>query len=403
MNTFSFVWAGATHKPLRSILSLAAIALGIAMLTALFLISGGIADGLKRNSGGIDIVAGAKGSPLQLILSTVYQSDIPIGNISTDEFESIRKNPMVRSAIPLVMGDNFKGARIIGTTSDYLKLYGGTLSEGRLFLHEGDVVAGSSTPVGLGEEFAARHGFAADSDDIHEDEKLTVVGKMAPTGTILDRLLLTPIDSVQHAHAHHHEDGNEDEHESAHETDANHQITAILIKAQNGPALMNLPRLLNQSSHIQAANPAFEMTKLAKNLGVGRDILTLLGTAILVLSALMLFSTLASSLSERRYDMAVLRILGASPARLFSLLATEGLLIALCGTLVGLVLGHGIAYGLTGVLGSFEGLVLPAQFLRPQFSDAALLGTGLGIGVLALFPVAVSAAKTDILRLLVKG
>lgn len=402
MNTLSFVWAGATHKPLRSILSLAAIALGIAMLTALFLISGGIADGLKRNSGGIDIVAGAKGSPLQLILSTVYQSDVPIGNISIEEFEDIRKNPMVKSAIPLVMGDNFKGARIIGTTSDYLKLYGGTLSEGRLFLHEGDVVAGSSAPVGLGEEFAARHGFAADSDDIHENEKLTVVGKLAPTGTILDRLLLTPIESVQHAHAHHgHEDGHEDGHEP--ETDADHQITAILIKAQNGPALMNLPRLLNQSAHIQAANPAFEMTKLAKNLGVGRDVLALLGTAILVLSALMLFSTLAASLSERRYDMAVLRILGASPARLFSLLAIEGLLIALCGTLAGLVLGHGIAYGLTGVLGSFEGLVLPAHFLRPQFSDAALLGIGLGIGVLALFPVAVSAAKTDILRLLVKG
>lgn len=402
MNILSLAVKGLHHKPLHTTLSVLATTMGIAMLTAVFLISGGISDGLKRNSGGIDVVAGAKGSPLQLILSSVYHTDVPIGNIDMSDFESIRNNAMVKDAIPIVVGDNFKGWRVVGTTAEFLNLYKARLAEGNAFTQPFEVVAGANTQVKLGEEFAARHGFAADSDDIHDFHLYKVVGRLQPTGTVVDRLLMTPYVSVQQLHAHLDED-EKDGPEAETELAMAHQVTAILIKAKNGAGIMNLPRMINHNERMQAANPGYELARLSKSFGIGRDVLNALGLSILVLSILMLFSALASSLTERRYDMAVLRVLGASPVKLFATLMIEGVLVAGAGTMIGIVSGHVLAYSLTGLFGSFEGILVRGDFLMLHVFDIVLLSVGCGAGALAALPAAISAARTDIARLLVKG
>lgn len=397
MNFFTLAVSGLSHKPFQSGLSILAVILGMAMLTAVYLLSNGIADGLKRNSAGIDVVAGAKGSPLQLILSTIYHTDVPIGNIDMDEYEEIKNNKMVKTAIPLAMGDNYKGFRVIGTTPDYINLYKGEIIEGRLFEKYFEVVAGSQISMKLGEEFAARHGFAADSTDIHDDKLYKIVGKLKPTGTVIDKLFITPLASIQKAHSYEHEDG-EHHHD---EEGSSQQITAILIEAKNGAALMNLPRHINQDGHMQAANPSYELAKLSKNFGVGQDVLNTLGLSILGLSVLMVFSTLALSLSERRYDMAVFRVLGASPFGLFMILMIQGVLIAAIGTVIGIVTGHIFAYSLVELLGSFEGIIVKEAMLTTHKMDIIFLVLGCFAGMIAALPAALSAAKTDIARLLV--
>lgn len=392
MNFFTLAISGLFHKPFQSILSIFAVIFAMAMLTAVYLLSNGISEGFKRNSAGIDIVVGAKGSPLQLILSTIYHTDVPIGNIDMDEVQKIENNSMVKQAIPIAMGDNYKGFRVIGTTPAYIDLYKGKIKEGQIFKNPFEVVAGSHIPISIGEEFAARHGFAADSTDIHDEKLYKVVGKLAPTGTVIDKLFVTPIVSVQDAHSHH------DEHDHHHETQ---QVTAILIEAKNGAALMNLPRFLNQDGHIQATNPSFELAKLSKNFGVGKDVLNICGFFILGLSVLMIFSTLALSLSERRYDMAVFRVLGASPLKLFLTLVSQGILIAGIGTVIGIITGHFVAYSLVELLGSFEGIILKANLLKISQMDVILLVFGCLTGIISALPTAISAAKTDIARLLV--
>lgn len=398
MNFFTLAVSGLSHKPFQSVLSILAVMLGMAMLTAVYLLSSGISDGLKRNSAGIDVVAGAKGSPLQLILSTIYHTDVPIGNIDMDEYEEIKNNKMVKSAIPLAMGDNYKGYRVIGTTPAYINLYKGKIEEGRIFEKPFEVVAGSQILMNLGEEFAASHGFSADDTDIHDDRLYKIVGKLKPTGTVIDKLLITPLASVQEAHSHEHEDGDHHHHD---EEDSSQQITAIIIEAKNGAALMNLPRYINQDGHMQAANPSFELAKLSKNFGVGQDVLNALGISILGLSVLMVFSTLALSLSERRYDMAVFRVLGASPFGLFMILMIQGVLIAAIGTVVGIITGHIFAYSLVELLGSFEGIIVKETMLTIHKMDVIFLLLGCFAGMIAALPAALSAAKTDIARLLV--
>ncbi len=402
MNILSLAYKGLTHKPMHSALSILATTMGIAMLCAVFLISNGISNGLQRNAGGIDVVAGAKGSPLQLILSTVYHTDVPIGNIDMADYESLLRNPMVREAVPIVVGDNFKGWRVVGTTPAYLDLYHAKPAEGRIFTTPFEVVAGASTQMKIGDEFAARHGFAADSDDVHDFHLYKIVGILAPTGTVVDRLLLTPFESVQQLHAHLDED-EKDGPEAATELAMAHQVTAILIKAKNGASLMNLPRMINHDERMQAANPGYELARLSKSFGVGRDVINALGASILILSILMLFSMLASSLTERRHDMAVLRVLGARPSILFLTLMVEGIMVAGFGSLVGIIAGHSMAYSLTGLLGSFEGVLTRGDLLSLHASDIYIFLTGCAAGLLAAFPTALSAAKTNIAQLLVKG
>lgn len=399
MNFFTLAYSGLFHKPLQTGLSILGVILGISMLTTIYLLSIGISDGLKRNSAGIDVVAGAKGSPLQLILSTIYHTDVPIGNIDMDEYEEIKNNSMVKQAIPIAMGDNYKGFRVIGTTSAYLDLYNSKISDGKLFEKPFEVVAGSSIQIDIGDTFAARHGFAANSDDIHDDKLYKVVGKLKPTGSVIDKLFITPLESVQDSHAH--DSGDEHHHHDHDEEESSSQITAILIEAKNGAALMNLPRYINQDGHMQAANPSFELAKLSKNFGVGQDVLNALGFSILGLSFLMIFSTLALSLSERRYDMAVFRVLGASPFKLFSTLIAQGVLISGIGTFIGIIAGHIFAYSLVGLLGSFEGIIMKADLLTFHSMDFSFLAIGCMVGVIAALPAAISAARTDIAKLLV--
>ena len=399
MNTASLALAAVRTRPLHSVLSVTAAAAGIALLCAIFLLSQAIDEGLSRNARGIDIVAGAKGSPIQLVLSAIYHVDVPNGNIDNEDYQRLAHQPQVKQAIPLALGDNYKGWRVVGTTPDYLSLYHAQIAEGRVFNQPFEAVAGALTGLAVGFKFAALHGFAADSSDVHNFHLYTITGVLQRTGTVLDRLITTPVESVQQLHSH----PDADDPDAAEELKLGHQVTAVLIKVKSPLAIMNLPREINRSTNILAASPSYQMARLSQSLGFGRDVLTSLGIGVVVLSILMLLSTLASSLTTRRYDLAVLRVLGASPQKLASTVIAEGLLLSGVGAVLGLLIGHIMAYVMATMIGSLNGIVLPIMLLAPQPWDVGFLAIGLGAGLLAGMVPAVSAARTDIAGLLARG
>jgi putative ABC transport system permease protein len=399
MNPLTLAFASIRNRSLHSLLCAAAAASGIALLCAAFLLSHAMNEGLTRNMQGIDIVAGAKGSPLQLVLSSVYHADIPVGNIEMEDAEHLMKNPQIKQAIPLAMGDNYKGWRVIGTTPAYLDLYHAKLAEGQVFSQPFEAVAGSLTGLKIGTQFAALHGFAADSDDVHNFHLYTITGVLKPTGTVLDRLITTPYESVQQLHSH----PDEGDPDAAEELKLGHQITALLIKVKSPLAVMNLPREINKTSTLMAASPGYELTRLSMNLGIGRDMALVLGGGVVLLSMLMLLSTLASSLAARRYDLAVMRVLGASPGKLFATVIAEGVTLSGAGALGGVLLGHLAAYTAVLNIPTLRGIVLPETLLQPQGMDGAFLAIGLCTGLLAGLVPAVLAARTDIASLLAKG
>ena len=399
MNAFSLAIAAIRARGLQSSLCVLAGAAGIALLSAIFLISTALDRGLARNAEGVDVVVGAKGSPLQLVLSTVYHADVPTGNIEAEDAERVSHNPAVRLAVPLALGDNYHGWRIVGTTPDYLTMHHATLADGRQWNVPFEAVAGALTGLEVGDEFAGVHGFAADGDDVHHFHNYTIVGRLKPTGTVLDRLILTSVESVQQLHGH----PDADDDDAAEEMKIAHQVTALLIKVKSPIAIMNLPRELNRSSNLLAASPSYEMARLSTALGFGRGLLTALGAGFVILSALMLLSVLASSLTARRYDLALLRVLGASRGRLSATILSEALVLSLAGALLGLVAGHLIAFFLSVTVKSLGGMVLPSALLVPQALDFWLLVLGGLAGLAAALVPAISAARTDIAALLARG
>jgi len=398
-NAFSLALASIKSRPLNTALCVAASAAGIALLCTVFLLSQAIDTGFSRNAEGIDIVVGAKGSPLQLVLSSVYHADVPNANIEAADADRVSHNPQVKQVIPLAIGDSHKGWRIVGTTQDYLSLYGATFAEGHTWQQPFEAVAGALTGIKTGEQFPAVHGLSIDSDDVHHFHLYKIVGTLKPTGTVLDRLILTSVGSVQELHKHP-DLGDPD---AAEEKKIGHQVTALLLKTKSPVAIMNLPRQINSSSNLLAASPAYEMTRLASSLGIGRDVLTVLGIGFIALSVLMLLSTLASSLTARRYDLGVLRVLGASPLMLAGTVMAEGLILSGLGAVTGIVAGHALAFAIATNVDSLKGLVLPAMFLAPQAMDGLFLLIGLAAGLVAGLVPAVSAGRTDIAALLARG
>lgn len=445
MNALTLAIASIYSRPLHSTLCMSAVAAGIALLCAVILFFSSVASGFSRNAQGIDMIVGTKGSPLQLVLSSVYHADIPAGNITMGDYEALKRNPRIRQAIPLALGDSYKGFRMVGTTPDYLKLYNAEFADGLTFSAPFETVAGANTGLKIGEKIAVTHGFSADSGDVHDSKLYTITGILKPTGTVLDKLLITPVSSVQQLHAGHdqgsHDDHNkmeeqhddhaseaahkehahnkhghgEDHHTDDHAGHANHdnhqdeavdltqQVTSVLLKVRSPIDLLNLPRQINESSNILAAVPSYEMARFTKSLGVGRQLITALGAGFVILSALMLWATLSSGLALRRYDLAILRVLGASPRRLSSTVIAEALLISGTGALAGVILGHVIAYYTVLSIESLRGLVLPNTLLAPGGMDVWFIVLGLGVGLFASIIPSLSAARTDIAGLLARG
>lgn len=396
-------------RPLTTLLNVAMLSLGIATIVVLLLAAHQLGERMTRDARGIDMVLGAKGSPLQLVLAGIYHLDVPAGNIPIMSMKEIAKNPMVKQAIPLALGDAFRGYRIVGTDQRYLDLYGAHLASGKSFSKPLEAVLGAevarATNVSVGQAFAGSHGLG-EGGAKHEEAQYKVVGVLQPTGSVLDRLVLTDLASVWEVHEHKDDakDGKAKEPHAPHadhDDDENREVTMVLIQYSTPLAAALLPRQLNARSDVQAAAPALELARLFRLVGVGVDVIKGFALILVISAALGVLVALSAALRERRYDLAVLRTLGASRRDIFALLIVEGALLALVGALLGVALGHALM-ALVGHWSAAEKSV-PLTGALWLWQEAALIGGAVLLGVLAALAPAVSAYRTDVAAVLVEA
>lgn len=395
LNALTLALAALRHKPLATFLNLLLMAIGVALMTFIFSASSQLEQGAMTDANGIDMVVGAKGSPLQLVLSSVYHADIPTGNIPASAQAELAANPLVAGVIPLALGDSYRGYRIVGTSADYVRQYGGQAASGVLFGGAMQVVLGAEaarrTGAAIGARFAGSHGLVA-GGELHAHAPYTVVGILRPTGTVLDRLIVTPVDSVWRVHETDPDEAHEQEHEAAH--DGGREITALLVRYASPLAAISLPRWVNSQTRLQAAQPAFEAARLFELLGVGADVLRAIAAIVLAVACLSMFVALYHALEERRTDLVILRALGAPPLTLLLLLLAQGLLLSMGGAVLGWLLGHA-GVGLLGeLMADRQDLALSAWRVAAQ--EAWLLPAAVLVGVLAALVPAVRAYRTDI-------
>ena len=348
MNIFKLSLKNIFNKPLSSTISLALLILGIGIISLLLQLNTLIKDQMDNNLKGIDMVVGAKGSPLQLILSSVYHIDSPTGNISLEEAEKISKNRMVGSSIKLLYGDNFKGYRIVGAEKKFIELYNGKIKKGKNLSKPFEVLVGSKVysklKIDIGDDLISSHGLRKTGES-HDDQSFKVVGLLEPSNSVIDQLIITLPQSVWDVHGNHdHEEVHEHDHEEEHEHDHdeehqhdNREITAMLIKFKSPMNIIQFPRQINETTNLQAAVPSYEISRLFKLFGFGIETLSYLAYLIIIVSGFSLFINLFNSMRERKYEMALIRTLGASRLQLSTMIIFESIILTISGFILGLL------------------------------------------------------------------
>ena len=311
--------------------------LGVTIITLSVLVNQIIKDTFTKNNPNLDVVVGAKGSPLQLVLSSIHHIDIPTGNISYKNAKKIMKHPAIKFGVPISLGDNFQNYRIVGTDKKFLKLYNADLEIGSMWEKPMQSVIGSNvanfTQLKIDKFFVGSHGLI-DTGDIHSEQPYKVVGILKKTGSILDNLIITSLDSVWNLHSN--------QNDILKNTNSL-EVTALLLKYKNKTSVFSFPRLINKNTNMQAASPNLEISKLFKLTGEAHKIINYLSIIIVSLSFAGILFTLLNNINERKYELALLRTLGFTRERIISIILIEGMTISILGSFIGLILG-GIVY-----------------------------------------------------------
>ncbi len=395
VTTFSYALRMLLARPGAALLNALLIALGVATMTVLLLVSTQMERSFERDLAGVDVVVGAKGSPLQMILAGVLHVDVPAGNIPLEAAQELAKDPRVKRLIPLSLGDSFEGARIVGTTFEYVNLYQAKMATGQSWTGPMQVVVGADleTKLPINAVFAGTHGLAG-GGEVHDKSKYTVVGQLQRCGCVLDRLILTSTESVWQVHEK--EIALDEADKKA--LQAEREITFGLIQYASPLAAVSFPRFVNSSTELQAAAPALEITRLFRMLGVGTQVLQAFAAVMAAVAAISLWMSLTQALRERRGDLAMLRMLGASPSKVALLLLFETLLLALAGWALGVLLGHLLTSLIGYLLAQERSLVVSGFVWLPQ--ELLLLAGVLALSVLAVAWPLRQAYRLDVLKLL---
>ena len=449
MNLFKIVIKNMRQRALATWLTGTSVALGVALAVAILLIKQGVQQRFEQGTLGYEMVVGAKGSPLQLVLNTVYNLDISPGNISWKLFEQLRDDERVKLAVPFSVGDNYHGFRIVGTTDAFFKDFEfepgrkPELAAGRIFNFSeaalksafqeaeqrakereakergeevkpmpepasntkerpfeaviGSTVA-SETGLQIGQTFIAAHGVQPSAEaKEHTENPWTVVGILAPTHTACDRAIYINLDSFYHIEGHELRQPTAPAKVEEKDNDPDPgQISSIVLKLRSPIHAFPLYRELNDRQDAMAAFPAAEIRKLFDIVGNIDRLLLAQAILILVVAGVAIAVSIYNSMSERRREIAILRALGARRATIFSIVLLEAVTICLVGSAVGLIGGHLIVAAANGALYKASGFVIPAFHIAVL--EWYILGVAVVLGALSGLGPAWGAYRTDVAR-----
>ena len=395
--SFKYLWS----RPLAAGLNVLLLALGVASITLVLLISSQIDHAFERDLKGIDVVVGAKGSPMQLILAGVFHIDTPTGNIPLADVTTLQQDKRVATLIPLSLGDSFRGFRIVGTTADYVTHYEATLASGVMWKLPLEAVIGAeiatNTGLKLGNSFIGSHGLGAEGH-AHGSTPYQVTGLLAPCSCVLDRLILTATESVWRVHEKAIEGDTPLDADDKKAIEDDREVTMALIRYKSPLAAVSFPRFVNTTTNMQAAAPAIEITRLLRMVGVGTDVLRGFGAVLLLTAGLSVFIALWNAVRERRADLAMLRMLGASPQKVAGLLVCEALWLAILASALGLLLGHLLTAAVGYLLQAEKSLPVSGWILLVE--EWAIPATAAVVAVVAALIPAISAYRVDVQSLL---
>lgn len=368
------IYRSLRQHALSTCVAAASIALACALAITVWVVKDQAQASFSQVSAGFDAVLGARGSRLQLVLNAVFHLDASPGNISQADYEEIARHRAVLHAVPIAVGDNYRGFRLVGVPYESLAQVeltpGRTLqvAQGRAIdsadAHEAVAGAYAARRLGLrvGDTFHPFHGLIYDEEQQHA-ETYTVVGLLEPTNTPLDRVILIPLAGVQTMSGH----------AAATSTD----VSAVLIKLRTPIAGRSLDLLYNkQGNRLTFAWPiASVVGELFGKIAWFQDVLALVAYGVALVAIGSVLVSVYSSMTARRRDIAILRALGARRATVFLAVLGESIATGLAGACGGLLLHAGLMAVASHIIQRETGVVLDAFSWAPVLAvvPAALL------------------------------
>ncbi len=337
---FNFALKNLWTRKSKAILSAISIIMATTIGLLAFNISKQVEDGIITTVTYYDTLVGPSGSETQLALNTLFFTGSPVGTIEYENYEKLKKDYRVNDAIPFAMGDSFKGAKLIGTESRYLKNY--KLKDGKLFENKFEAVLGynvaKENKLNVGDTFLSSHGISESGETGHQhNEPYTVSGVLAKTNTAYDNVVFINIEDVWHVHEHHDENEAEN-HEEEHNEEEKGGVTAILLKTKNPGFQANLSSELNKISGVQAINPTTVVREIMENIDLSKQIVYVLCFVIGIMAFLIIYIIAVLNMYDAKKDIKLMRLLGISKGKINGILVIQNLTVTLVSILLSLML-----------------------------------------------------------------
>lgn len=387
------------NRRATAILTVLTVAISVMLFLGVEKVRHGARESFENTISGVDLIVGARSSPVNLLLYSVFHIGDATNNITWDSYETVASAPGVAWTVPISLGDSHRGHRVIGSTPGLFEHYeyggGRTLqfANGAPFTDLFDAVIGAAVARELGyqtgDEIIVAHGMGEVGFIEHDNNPFTVVGVLEPTGTPLDQSVMVTLEAIEAIHLGGATGAGTTL--SAEELRARDltpdQLTAFYVGLNSPVAALRLQRAINTypEEALQAVIPGVALAQLWSIVGVAERTLAAVAAFVVLTGLVSILTAILTSLNERRREMAILRALGARPHHVFVLLVAEAALVALAGAMLGALATYGALNALAPLLEARFGLVLPG--LTPGLYDLGIIGAVTGAAaILGFFP-----------------
>ena len=401
MVLLSLAYRSLENRKLTTILTLLSLALSVSLWVGIEHIRSGARESFSNTISQTDLIVGARGGSLQLLLYTVFHMGSPTSNVSYESYDKFRKHPAVLWTIPISLGDSHRGYRVVGTSEDFYRHY--RYRQDRQIEFQQGRAPGDVFELALGSEVAEKlayklgdrivvtHGLASASGIMdHEDKPFTVIAILKPTHTPLDRSLYVTLEGIEAMHI----DWKQGapplkgqavpaERIKKEEIEIG-QITAFFLRTKVRVQTLGLQREINTFSEepLMAVIPGVALSELWNGISYGEQVLKVVALFVVIVGLFGMLMALYTSLNERRREIAILRAVGMGPLRIMCLLVAESGLLSLAGSLLGIVLVYTLVISLQPLVEQQFGLYLPIKPLSAteHLYIVAVVLVGLVIG-----------------------
>lgn len=403
-------WASLRSRALSVGLTVLVITLSVVLLLGVERVRTQAHEGFASTVSGTDLIVGARSGPVNLLLYSVFHIGDPTNNVSWQSYQALSALPQVKWAVPLSLGDSWRGYRVVGTSDGYFEHYrygaGHALAfaSGRPFDDLYDVVIGAEVAqaqkVGLGDQIVLAHGTGAVTLATHADKPFRVAGILQRTGTPVDSSLLVSLAAIEAIHADW-RSGVQLRSQSVSAERARHldltptSITAFMLGLNSRIATFSVQRRINEypDEAMLAILPGVTLQQLWQSLGMAERALQLISAMVVALGMVSLVALLVSTLQERRHEMAILRATGARPGYIAALLVVEA--VATSAVACALALALLVAASIAGRVWALANFGLSITHVWPDGRELAWVAGVLAISAVAgLVPALLAYRRT---------